>query len=63
VSLEILRVDTSGTEYAMARPVDGIRDQGTYILGLRSLRLPPGNYSVRLRAGATHLEQPLRIHP
>jgi uncharacterized lipoprotein YddW (UPF0748 family) len=63
VSLEILRVDTSGTEYAMARPVDGIRDQGTYILGLRSLQLRPGNYSVRLRAGATHLEQPLRIHP
>jgi uncharacterized lipoprotein YddW (UPF0748 family) len=63
VALEILRIDASGLEYCLARPVDGIYDQGTYILGLRGLQLPPGEYSVRLRAGATHLEQPLRIQP
>jgi hypothetical protein len=63
VTLEIVRVDTSGTEHCLARPVDEIRDQGTYILGVRGLGLPPGEYSVRLKAGATNLEQPLRIRP
>lgn len=63
VSMEILRVDTSGAAVVVARPVAEDREQGTHVLGLRSLGLPPGQYTVVLHAGGTRLEQPIRITP
>ncbi len=39
--------------------VSAVQDEGTYIVGLNGIRFTPGKYVVRLRTGATTLEQPL----
>jgi len=39
--------------------VSAVQDEGTYIVGLNALQFTPGRYVVRLRTGATTLEQPV----
>jgi hypothetical protein len=63
VTLEVARVMAGGRDSVMAVLVQGKQDEGSHVVGLKSLRLPPGLYTVRLRAGNTTLEQPLAIRP
>jgi uncharacterized lipoprotein YddW (UPF0748 family) len=61
VILEILHTDPAGKDTLIKVLLNDLEPEGTHILGMESLHLTPGDYRLRLQAGATVLEQPLRI--
>lgn len=63
VTLEILRKGIEGRDSLVAVLLDRRETAGTHILGARALRLPPGDYTLRLHAGASSLDQPIQISP
>jgi uncharacterized lipoprotein YddW (UPF0748 family) len=62
VRLSVLKVE-AGEEHVIAVLVDGPQQQGTHILGVGTLQLPPGGYTLRLHAGGTTVEQALVVRP
>jgi hypothetical protein len=63
VTLEVARVVAGREDSVMAVLVRGRREEGSHVVGLNSLHLPPGLYTVRLRAENATLEQPMAIRP
>ncbi len=61
VTLEILQKGKEGKDSVVTVLLDRPEREGTHILGTQFLRLQPGAYTLRLRAGTTSLEQPLRV--
>jgi uncharacterized lipoprotein YddW (UPF0748 family) len=61
VILEVLWTDTAGKDSLVAVLLNDRESEGTHILGMEALHLAPGDYTLRLQAGTTVLEQPLRI--
>jgi hypothetical protein len=61
VMLAILRREAAGKDSLVRVLLNDFEPEGTHILGMESLGLAPGDYTLRLQAGATLLEQPLRI--
>jgi hypothetical protein len=59
--LAILRREAAGKDSLVRVLLNDFEPEGTHILGMESLGLAPGDYTLRLQAGATLLEQPLRI--
>ncbi|HEX9658491.1 MAG TPA: family 10 glycosylhydrolase [Bacteroidota bacterium] len=54
----VLRLFKQGDDDSpVATLAEGIKDQGTYIVGLAQNTLAPGRYVLRLKAGSTELEQ------
>lgn len=63
VTLEILEEKSDGDRSIFAVLVDGQAEEGTHIIGMGKHHLPPGNYTVRLRAGETIVDHALNIRP
>jgi uncharacterized lipoprotein YddW (UPF0748 family) len=63
VTLEILQEASGGKKRVFAVLVNGEEERGTHIVGVSQLRVPSGNYTLKLRAGEAIVEQPLNIGP
>jgi len=58
-SAVLLRLFRQRDNTPVAVLAEGIKDQGTYIVGLMQNSFGPGRYVLRLEAGSTELEQPI----
>lgn len=61
VDLSLVFQAPGGRDSVIAPLVSGMQEGGTYVVGVRDLRLAPGRYLVRLRTLETTLEQPIEM--
>ena len=59
VELSLVLQSPGSRDSVVAPLVSGTQEGGTYVVGVRDLRLAPGRYLVRLRTRETTLEQPI----
>ncbi len=59
VELSVVLQTPGNRDSVIAPLVSGTQEVGTYIVGVRDLRLAPGRYMVRLKTLETTLEQPI----
>jgi len=60
-TLEITQRGAGGKDSTIAILASGIQEQGSHVVGMGALQLPPGRYMVHLRTEGTTLEQPLTV--
>jgi hypothetical protein len=61
-SLDLLLDSPGQQETVVATLASGLHSEGTYVVGLDNLSLPPGKYILRLKTAALSMQESLQLH-